>query len=55
LSSGTIAINPYDTFEVTISINVVKVQIQAGSFQLPSYSIPKALDYDTYSEKYIYK
>lgn len=55
LSSGSISVNPYDTFEVVITINVTKITIQAGSFQLASYSIPKALDYDPYTEKYIYK
>ena len=55
LSSGSITITPNDVYEVVISTNIVKITIQAGSFQLPSYTIPKALDYDTYSEKYIYK
>jgi hypothetical protein len=55
LSSGSITINPYDIFELTYTTNVVKIQVQAGTFQLASYTIPVALDYDTYSEKYIYK
>lgn len=55
LSSGSIPINPYDIFEVVMTINITKITIQAGTFQLANYNIPKALDYDPYTEKYIYK
>jgi hypothetical protein len=58
--SGTYTINPNDQFEVTFSAtevgkSITSIQFTSGSFNISSYSIPNALNYDTYEEKYIYK
>ena len=34
--------------------SITSIQFTSGSFQISSYTIPKALDYDTYSERYTY-
>jgi len=57
---GTITINPNDQFEVTyrateVGKSITSIQFTGGSFNISSYSIPNALNYDTYEEKYIYK
>lgn len=56
---GSTTINPNDYFEIEYlatqagkSIN--SIQFTSGSFQIASYIIPKALDYDSYSERYTY-
>jgi len=58
--SGTITINPNDIFEITFSATQVgktldSIQFTSGSFQVNNYSVPNALNYDTYTDKYIYK
>lgn len=58
--SGTITINPNDIFEITFSATEVgktldSIQFTSGSFQVNNYSVPNALNYDTYTDKYIYK
>ena len=57
---GTYTINPNDQFEVTyrateVGKSITSIQFTSGSFNISSYSIPNALNYDTYEEKYIYK
>lgn len=56
---GSTTINPNDYFEIEYlatqagkSINSIK--FTSGSYQIASYTIPKALDYDSYSERYTY-
>ena len=56
---GSVTINANDYFEIEYlatqagkSIN--SIQFTTGSFQIASYTIPKALDYDSYSERYTY-
>lgn len=58
--SGTITINPNDIFEITFSATEVgktldSIQFTSGSFQVNGYSVPNALNYDSYNDKYIYK
>ena len=56
---GTITINPNDYFEIEYLAtqagkSITSIQFTSGSFQISSYTIPKALDYDSYSERYTY-
>ena len=56
---GSITINPNDYFEIEYLAtqagkSIVSIQFTSGSFQIASYTIPKALDYDSYSERYLY-
>jgi hypothetical protein len=56
---GTITINPNDYFEIEYLAtqagkSITSIQFTSGSFAISSYTIPKALDYDSYSEKYTY-
>jgi len=58
--TGSITINPNDTFEITFSATEVgktldSIQFTSGSFQVNNYSVPNTLNYDTYNDKYIYK
>lgn len=58
--AGTITINPNDIFEITFSATEVgktldSIQFTSGSFNVNNYSVPNALNYDTYNDKYIYK
>jgi len=58
--SGSITINPNDVFEITFSATEVgktldSIQFTSGSFQVNNYSVPNALNYDSYNDKYIYK
>lgn len=58
--AGTITINPNDIFEITFSATEVgktlnSIQFTSGTFNVNSYSVPNALNYDTYTDKYIYK
>ena len=58
--SGTYTINPNDIFEITFSATEVgktldSIQFTSGSFNVNNYSIPNAINYDTYNDKYIYK
>lgn len=57
---GTITINPNDIFEITYSATEIgktinSVQFTSGSFQVNNYSVPNAINYDSYTDKYIYK
>lgn len=56
---GSTTINPNDYFEIEYLAtqagkSITSIQFTSGSFQISSYTIPKALDYDTYSERYTY-
>ena len=58
--AGTITINPNDIFEITFSATEVgktldSIQFTSGSFNVNNYSVPNAINYDTYNDKYIYK
>lgn len=52
---GSITINPNDYFQITYSSSIVSLQHTGGSFQISSYSIPNALNYDPYRDKYLYE
>lgn len=56
---GNVTINTNDYFEIeylaTQAGKVInEIQFTSGSFFIASYTIPKALDYDSYSERYTY-
>jgi hypothetical protein len=56
---GNVTINTNDYFEIeylaTQAGKVInEIQFTSGSFFIAAYTIPKALDYDTYSERYTY-
>lgn len=58
--AGTITINPNDIFEITFSATEVgktlnSIQFTSGTFNVNNYTVPNALNYDTYTDKYIYK
>lgn len=53
--AGSITINPNDYFQITYSSSIVSLQHTGGSFQISSYSIPNALNYDPYRDKYLYE
>lgn len=58
--AGTITINPNDIFEITFSATEVgktldSIQFTSGTFNVNNYSVPNAINYDTYNDKYIYK
>lgn len=58
--AGTITINPNDIFEITFSATEVgktldSIQFTSGTFNVNNYSVPNALNYDSYNDKYIYK
>jgi len=52
--TGSITINPGDTFTVTVSNNITQIQYTSGQFNL-DYSYPTAITYDPYEDKYLYK
>lgn len=52
---GSITINPNDYFQITYSSSIVSLQHTGGSFQISSYSIPNAVSYDPYRDKYLYE
>lgn len=52
---GSITINPNDYFQITYSSSIVSLQHTGGSFQISSYSIPNAVSYDPYRDKYLYQ
>ena len=57
--SSVVTINPNDYFEIeylatTYGTLINTIYFDFGAFQTSSYSIPKALDYDSYSERYTY-
>lgn len=53
--AGSITINPNDYFQITYSSSIVSLQHTGGSFQISSYSIPNAINYDPYRDKYLYE
>ena len=53
--SGSITINPNDYFEISYSSTITSIQYTAGTFAVSSYTIPNALDYDDYRDKYLYE
>lgn len=53
--AGSITINPNDYFQITYSSSIVSLQHTGGSFQISTYSIPNALNYDSYRDKYLYE
>jgi hypothetical protein len=58
--AGSITINPNDIFEITFSATEVgktlnSIQFTSGTFNVNNYTVPNALNYDTYTDKYIYK
>jgi len=57
---GTYTINPNDQFEVSFTAtqsgkSITSIQFTSGTFNVSSYNVPNALNYDDYIEKYIYK
>lgn len=53
--SGSIIINPNDYFEISYSSTITSIQYTSGTFAVSGYSIPNALDYDDYRDKYLYE
>lgn len=53
--TGSITINPNDYFEITYSASITSIQYTSGTFAVSGYSIPNALDYDDYRDKYLYE
>ena len=53
--SGSITINPNDYFEISYSSTITSIQYTSGTFAVSGYSIPNALDYDDYRDKYLYE
>jgi hypothetical protein len=58
--SGTYTINPEDEFEVSfdateVGKSITSIQFTSGTFNVSSYDIPNTLNYDPYTEKYLFK
>jgi hypothetical protein len=53
--TGSITINPNDYFEISYSSTITSIQYTSGTFAVSGYSIPNALDYDDYRDKYLYE
>ena len=58
--SGTYNINPQDEFEVSfdateVGKSITSIQFTSGTFNVSSYDIPNTLNYDPYTEKYLFK
>lgn len=53
--TGSITINPNDYFEITYSASITSIQYTSGNFAISSYTIPLAVDYDDYNDKYLYE
>jgi hypothetical protein len=53
--TGIITINPNDYFEISYSSTITSIQYTSGTFAVSGYSIPNALDYDDYRDKYLYE
>jgi hypothetical protein len=58
--SGTYTINPQDEFEVSfdateVGKSITSIQFTSGTFNVSSYDIPNTLNYDPYTEKYLFK
>jgi hypothetical protein len=58
--SGTYTINPEDEFEVSfdateVGKSITSIQFTSGTFNVSSYDIPNTLNYDPYTEKYLFR
>jgi hypothetical protein len=58
--TGTYTINPQDEFEVSfdateVGKSITSIQFTSGTFNVSSYDIPNTLNYDPYTEKYLFK
>jgi hypothetical protein len=53
--AGSITMNPNDYFEISYSSTITSIQYTSGTFAVTGYSIPNALDYDDYRDKYLYE
>jgi hypothetical protein len=57
---GSYTLNPKDELEVTFAAtqagkSITSIQFTGGTFNVSSYGIPNTLNYDPYSEKYLFK
>lgn len=57
---GTYTINPQDEIDVTFTAtqagkSITSIQFTGGTFNVSSYNIPNPLNYDPYSEKYLFR
>jgi hypothetical protein len=58
--AGTYTINPQDEIEVSFAAtqvgkSITSIQFTGGTFNVSSYGIPNTLNYDPYSEKYLFR
>lgn len=58
--SGTYTLNPQDEIEVSFDAielgkSITSIQFTSGTFNVSTYSIPNTLNYDPYTEKYLFK
>lgn len=51
--TGSITINPNDTFQVDVSNNITQIQYTSGAFTI-DYTAPGTITYDTFAEEFIY-
>ena len=57
---GSYTLNPQDEVEVTFAAtqagkSITSIQFTGGTFNVSSYDIPNTLNYDPYSEKYLFR
>ena len=57
---GSYTINPQDEIEVSFTAtevgkSITSIQFTGGTFNVSSYTIPNPLNYDPYSEKYLFR
>jgi hypothetical protein len=57
---GSYTINPQDEIEVSFAAteagkSITSIQFTGGTFNVSSYGIPNTLNYDPYSEKYLFR
>ena len=58
--AGTYTLNPQDEIDVTFTAtqagkSITSIQFTGGTFNVSSYTIPNPLNYDSYSEKYLFR
>ena len=58
--AGSYTINPQDEIDVTFTAtqvgkSITSIQFTGGTFNVSSYTIPNPLNYDPYSEKYLFR
>ena len=58
--SGTYTLNPQDEIEVSfdateVGKSITSIQFTSGTFNVSNYTIPNPLNYDPYTEKYLFK